>query len=110
MIDEKAFGRRLKELRKLAGLTQHELAAKSGLGERTVSALEQGLYDATFSTVQALCTVLGVKCDAFQQAANDDGHQGRGRPAKVAIADRPTEEPASDVKDQPAPKKRGKKV
>ena len=62
---DKLFGLKLKELRKAAGLTQQQLAQNSGMALSSVAALEQGQYDATWPTVQALAAALGVTCEAF---------------------------------------------
>jgi len=41
-------------------LTQRALAARSGVGERTISLLEKGHTTARFSTVEKLATALGI--------------------------------------------------
>src|SRR4051794_15877734 len=92
------FARRLKELRAAAGMTQPQLADKAGVSKGTVAALEQGAYDATWPTVQALAAALGVDCGAFGAVAIPAPPTPRGRPRKDAGAG---EKPA-EVK--PAPK------
>lgn len=64
-MDAKAFGRKLKELRLTAGLTQKQLAGKAGLTQGAISCYEQGQYDATWPAVLGLCRALGVTCEAF---------------------------------------------
>src|SRR4051794_4890690 len=59
------FGRRLKELREAAGLTQDGLAEGAGLYKFSVAKLEQGIREPTWSTVLALAKVLGVSVAAF---------------------------------------------
>jgi transcriptional regulator with XRE-family HTH domain len=55
---------RLKELRKAAGLTQQDLAMKSGLSITTVVHIEAGrIPDPRISTLRALAKVLGVGLD-----------------------------------------------
>ena len=60
------FGARLRELRTTAGLTQAELAERSGLHLHGVTKLEQGDREPSWVTVQALAKALGVDCIAFQ--------------------------------------------
>jgi transcriptional regulator with XRE-family HTH domain len=81
------FGVRLKELRSAAGLTQSKLAEKAGLSKGTVAALEQGTYDATWPTVQALAVALGMDCRAFGVAAASKSPTPRGRPRTADNSD-----------------------
>jgi putative transcriptional regulator len=91
---ESTFANRLKELREAAGLTQKQLAEKAGVGLRTVSSLEQALYEPVWSTVLALARALGVEVQAFvvQQGRQGEAQsftaappkRGRGRPRKDA--------------------------
>lgn len=58
------FGERLKEERARAGLTQKELAAKSGLSERTIQSYELGARTPNqITSVQRIAEVLGVKTE-----------------------------------------------
>lgn len=102
MTDLPSFGQRLRELRDAAGLTQKGLAEKAGVALRTVSSLEQGLYDATFPTVLALAAALGVDCTAFTQPPAEREPAGPGRPRK------PEAEPAPVVEEKPKVKAKGK--
>jgi transcriptional regulator with XRE-family HTH domain len=80
------FGLRLKELRERAGLTQPELAEKSGVARASVANLEQGRYEPSWPTVQALAEALNVTPDAFQEPpAATTQPRGRGRPPKQDI-------------------------
>jgi transcriptional regulator with XRE-family HTH domain len=80
--DDNQFGLRLKELREAAGLTQPQLAEKAGQSKAGIANLEQGRYDPSWSTVQALAGALGVDCRAFQRPPAGTAPRGRGRPAK----------------------------
>jgi SOS-response transcriptional repressor LexA len=55
-----AFGKRLRELRARAGLTQVELARQAELNQGFVSEMERGLRNAGPKTIQALAEALGV--------------------------------------------------
>ncbi len=99
---ESTFAYRLKELREASGLTQKQLAERAGVALRTVSSLEQALYEPVWSTALALAQALGVELQAFVVAQDDQGagrvtgaalpRRGRGRPRKdaAAAADAPT--------------------
>ena len=77
------FGRRLRELREAAGLTQQELANRAGIKLGGVRDLEQSRNNPTWPTVLALCNALGVKCEAFTQEPTADAEPPkRGRPRK----------------------------
>ena len=54
---------RLRALRRRAGLTQRELAARAGLTHSTVAYLETGKHAALPSTVRKLAAALGVPPD-----------------------------------------------
>ncbi|MFK0192653.1 helix-turn-helix domain-containing protein [Kitasatospora sp. NPDC090308] len=55
-----AFGRALRGHRRDARLTQGELAAKAGLGVRTLSDLERGTSGPRPATAALLCAALGL--------------------------------------------------
>jgi transcriptional regulator with XRE-family HTH domain len=67
--DLTAFGRRLRELREAADLTQHELAERSGLHRQAIVKLERGEREPAWSTLRALTRALNVSCAAFEQEA-----------------------------------------
>jgi transcriptional regulator with XRE-family HTH domain len=91
-MSDTAFGLRLKSLRESAGLTQKQLAEKAGVAQRTVSSLEQNLYEPVWSTVLALARALSVKVQAFVPTEDDlatsttAAKTGRGRPRKAQPA------------------------
>lgn len=63
-----AFGARLRRLRKLAGLSQEELAHRAGLSTNAVGALERGIRRRPYpNTVRALAEALGL--DGAERAA-----------------------------------------
>jgi transcriptional regulator with XRE-family HTH domain len=55
-----AFSKRLKELRKRAGLSQPQLAAKSKIAVSTIRRFEYGLREPTYGTLVKLAKGLGV--------------------------------------------------
>lgn len=82
MANAEWFAGRLRELREGAGLTQTELAEKSGLTREGVAQLETGRRKPAWETVLALCSALGCSCEAFTQAPADRPPAGPGRPRK----------------------------
>jgi len=77
------FALRLKALREEAGITQGQLAEKSGLHLGAVFKLEQGVRDdPSWSTVRALADALGVDCTAFADCEDVQGEDEK--PAKPA--------------------------
>src|SRR5215218_6840366 len=61
------FGDRLRWLREAAGLTQEELADRSGLSRDAVSALERGRRrHPQLQTIRALATALGLSDEDVQ--------------------------------------------
>jgi transcriptional regulator with XRE-family HTH domain len=60
------FAARLQALRVAAGLSQYEVARRTGLTKQTVSVLERGGRDPTWTTVRLLAHVLGVSVTQFE--------------------------------------------
>jgi len=54
------LGERIRQLRRQAGLTQKELAERSGIGRVTLSRLESGDHSPRYRTLVALAEALGV--------------------------------------------------
>jgi DNA-binding XRE family transcriptional regulator len=95
VMDLKAFGARLKELREMAGLSQKELAEKAGLSQKAVSHWELGSREPGLFAAQALAEALGVDLPALlEEPTSQPDPRGRGRPPKAA--------------ELPEPKRKGK--
>lgn len=62
---QRAFAANLARLRSAAGLTQDQLAAKSGVSQSHISALEKGTWEPRLSTILALAKAFGVAPAAF---------------------------------------------
>jgi transcriptional regulator with XRE-family HTH domain len=103
-MDATRFAGRLKELREAAGLTQKQLAEKAGMGQRTVSTLEQGLSEPVWSTAIALAEALGVDLRAFLEQPAAVPAPKRGRPPKAA-AELPAEEAPKRPRGRPRKEK-----
>lgn len=60
MISEKQFGLAIKELRKAAGISQRELAERSGIAKQAITNIERGATLPTLRTLEKLAITLGV--------------------------------------------------
>ena len=67
VTDLPAFAVKLKALREATGLTQAQLAERSGLHLGEVFKIEQGKREPSWATVQALAEALGTNCLAFAE-------------------------------------------
>ena len=65
------IGRRIAALRKLAGMSQEQLAERAGLQRTHVSRIEAGKYDVTAYTVQLIAEALGMTVDIIDQRLAD---------------------------------------
>ncbi len=59
-LDMAHIGRRLKNRRLRAGLTQAELAAKAGTTQTTVARIERDAVEPEVTTIRKLATALGT--------------------------------------------------
>jgi transcriptional regulator with XRE-family HTH domain len=57
------IGLRIATLRKLAGLSQEDLAGRAGLHRTHISRIEAGKYAVTLETIQAIANALGMTVD-----------------------------------------------
>ena len=65
------IGLRIATLRKLAGMSQEQLADRAGLQRTHVSRIEAGKYDVTAYTVQLIAEALGMTVDIIDQRLAD---------------------------------------
>ena len=65
------IGQRIADLRKLAGLSQEQLATKAGLQRTHISRIEAGKYAVTLETVQAIAEAFGMTVDIIDTALAD---------------------------------------
>jgi len=61
--DCKALGKRIRALRGAKGWTQQLLADHAELPRESISAIENGRFDPTFSTLTRIAAALGLKLD-----------------------------------------------
>ena len=65
------IGQRIAKLRKLAGMSQEQLAFRAGLQRTHVSRIEAGKYAVTLETIQAIAEALGMTVDIVDERLAD---------------------------------------
>lgn len=55
---QKQFGKRLKSLRVIKGISQQQLAQSAGLSTSFISGIERGLYAPSFETIEKISKTL----------------------------------------------------
>ena len=77
IYDTQGFAARLSALREKRGLTQEELAERSGLSAHYIGNLEQSVRKPSLNTLFILCQVLGSTPDAlFQDSITEEMRSG----------------------------------
>lgn len=65
------IGQRVASLRKLAGLTQEELAVRAGLQRTHIGRIEDGRYGVNMETLQAIAEAMGMTVDLVEPQLAD---------------------------------------
>ena len=65
------IGARVMALRKLAGMSQEQLAERAGLQRPHISRIEAGKYAVTLETIQAIAEALGMTVDIIDPALSE---------------------------------------
>lgn len=65
----RAFGLRIREIRRARGFTQEKLAEKAGLHWKFISLIETGKSDVTLTTISRLAYAFGMEISEFFLAA-----------------------------------------
>lgn len=63
----KRIGERIRQLRAERGMSQTELAERTGLVQCHIVRIEQGRYSVGFDTLQAIAKALGCTVDMVEQ-------------------------------------------
>jgi transcriptional regulator with XRE-family HTH domain len=71
LTNEEAFGNVLRDVRLTKGLSQEELAYRSGLHRTYISILERGLKSPSLSTIFRLFSILEIKPQDFLSLVSD---------------------------------------
>ena len=79
------LGRRLKQCREMAGLSQNELSKRAGVPRPTISEIESGKQvGLTLENARKLARVLGVTLDFLAGPGEEEDEAPRRRVAVVA--------------------------
>ena len=81
MVLREPFGSTIGSLRVAAKLSQEKLAERSGLHATTISAVERGKMNVSFSTVEALARGLRIDPGELLRMTADARARGRARRA-----------------------------
>ena len=65
------IGLRIQTLRKMAGMSQEQLAMRAGLQRTHISRIEAGKYAVTLETIQAIAEALGMTVDIIDPKLAD---------------------------------------
>jgi len=65
--ERERIGRRVEELRKVAGMTQEDLADKAGINRVTITKVEAGKFAATIDLLTKIAKVFGTKIDFIKK-------------------------------------------
>lgn len=61
--ERKRIGQRIAQLRKERGMTQQDLAERTGMQQGNIARIEAGRYSARFDTLQAIAEAMGLTVD-----------------------------------------------
>jgi transcriptional regulator with XRE-family HTH domain len=107
------YGERLQQLREKAGMTQEQLAERSGVKLWTLRGYEQGRREPSWKAALSLAGALGVAAEAFADCeegtadgADQQGKRTRGRPRKNSQQFAPP--PSVEAKPAAKPRKGNK--
>ena len=76
-FDQAAFGKRLKDLRNIKGMTQEELAEKLNISREHLGRLERGKYGCSIDLLIELSCTLNASTDYLLMGRNPDRDQDR---------------------------------
>lgn len=85
-MEYQALGRRIKQARENAGLTQTELAARLDCTPQHISAIERGAKTPRLDTFVALANILQVSADALLAESLDRPSDSLAREFSSAVA------------------------
>ncbi len=84
----RVFGRHVRSLRRARGLTQDQLASRSGLSADTVRRLEQGGFSPTLDTLRKLCAGLDLMLSTLFESLELGGARNESRELADLLATR----------------------
>lgn len=85
---QEAFGKRVAEIRRLCGLTQEQVAERSGVGTQHVSDIERGIKNPSLLTIHGLAKGLAVSPARLIAAPSEQEHEVAAIIAPLSARDR----------------------
>lgn len=74
-MERKVVGKKIQAYREAAGLSQEQLAEKTGLSAIFMSAIERGARSPSLETFVKLCNVLGASADVLLVDVLENGYR-----------------------------------
>jgi transcriptional regulator with XRE-family HTH domain len=81
----KTVGRRLRELRKLTGLSQEKMAERAGVNGKYYSEIERGKRNVTIRVLEKIATNLGVSLEDLFRFPTDERLSPKGEEVVALI-------------------------
>ena len=72
MEERERIGKRIAELRKAKGLTQAQLAEKTGFAQSNIGRIETGRYSVGLDVLAKIAEVLGAKVEIKEELRRED--------------------------------------
>lgn len=69
------FGRRVRQAREAAGLTQERFAELVGISPQNISCVERGLAGVSLTVLKRMCQILSVPSDTLLMGGNLGGNE-----------------------------------
>lgn len=67
IVDRYVMGNILRDARKSSNMTQCGVADRTGISERELGNIENGLTEPKFNTIVVLCSIYGISIDQLAQ-------------------------------------------
>lgn len=72
MAERERIGKRIAELRKAKGLTQAQLAEKTGFSQSNIGRIETGRYSVGLDVLAKIAEALGAKVEIKEELRRED--------------------------------------
>ena len=85
MKARKLLGKRIRELRKQAGLSMEALAVEAGVNDKYLGSIERGMQAATIDTIEKISAGLGVEVHELLVPREESAKVLRGKVNKLLL-------------------------
>jgi transcriptional regulator with XRE-family HTH domain len=73
MLNKQSIGKRIKEARQFANITQNQIAKELGIKQQAYSRFETGVFEVDYEMLIYLCNRFKVSADYLLGIENEDG-------------------------------------